>query len=150
LRKSRVLNVTNVWKSTGRLRSNHETIFFGKSDLHNVASFKAQSFAKSVGPHRYLGETFLMRSKLAIPALVVASLFGSTLIASAQNQPAPGASNEGTINPGATGKKTQKSTTTGSTTRSGANKGGATDPSAQDNAGSGADTMAAPKSGSRY
>ena len=27
LRKSRVLNVTNVWKSTGRLRSNHETIF---------------------------------------------------------------------------------------------------------------------------
>ena len=92
-----------------------------------------------------------MRSKLAIPALVVTSLFGSTLIASAQNQPAPGASNEGTISPGATsGKKPQKGTTTGSTMRSGANKGGATDPSAQDNAGSGADTMAAPKSGSRY
>jgi hypothetical protein len=124
--------------------------FFGKSDLHNVASFKTQSSAKSAGPHCYLGETFLMRSKLAIPALVVASLFGSTLIASAQNQPAPGASNEGTISPGATGKKTQKGTTTGSTMRSGASKGGATDPSAQDNAGSGADAMAAPKSGSRY
>jgi hypothetical protein len=91
-----------------------------------------------------------MRSKLAISALVVTSLFGSTLIASAQNQPAPGGSNEGTISPGATGKKTQKGTTTGSTTRSGVNKGGATDPSAQDNAGSGADTMAAPKGGSRY
>jgi hypothetical protein len=125
--------------------------FFGKSDLHNVASFTTQSSAKTFGPHRYLGETFLMRSKLAIPVLVVTSLFGSTLIASAQNQPAPGASNEGTISPGATsGKKTQKGTTTGSTARSGANKGGATDPSAQDNAASGADTTAAPKSGSRY
>jgi hypothetical protein len=92
-----------------------------------------------------------MRSKLAISALVVTSLFGSTLIASAQNQPAPGASNEGTISPGTTpGKKTQKGSTTGSTTRSGANKGGAADSSDQDNAGSGADTMAAPKSGSRY
>ena len=92
-----------------------------------------------------------MRSnKLAISALVVTSLFGSTLVASAQSQPAPGASNDGTISPGATGKKTQKGTTTGSTTRSGANKGGAADPSAQDNAGSGGDTMAAPNGGSRY
>jgi hypothetical protein len=93
-----------------------------------------------------------MRSnKLAISALVVTSLFGSTLVASAQNQPAPGTSNEGIISPGATsGKKTQKGTTTGSTTRSGANKGGAADPSEQDNAGSGGDTMAAPKGGSRY
>lgn len=89
-----------------------------------------------------------MRSRLAISALVVTSLFGSTLIASAQNQPAPGASNQGTISPGvSSGKKTQKGTTTG---RGGANKGGAADPMNQDNAGSGADTMAAPKSGSRY
>ena len=61
-----------------------------------------------------------MRSKLAIPALVVASLFGSTLIASAQTQTAPGASSEGTVNPGATsGKKMQhdKNMTTGSSTR---------------------------------
>ena len=90
-----------------------------------------------------------MRSKLAISALVVTSLFGSTLIAAAQNQTAPGASNEGTVSPGATsGKKTQreKGMTTGSSTR----KGGAANPSGQDNAGSGADNMAAPKSGSKY
>src|ERR1700722_17324618 len=72
-------------------------------------------------------ETFLMRSKLAISALVVTSLFGSTLIASAQAHPAPGMSNDGTVSPGATsGKKTQheKGMTTGSSTRSGTNKGG--------------------------
>jgi hypothetical protein len=95
-----------------------------------------------------------MRSKPAIiSALVVASIFGSTLIASAQSQTAPGASNEGTVSPGATsGKKTQqeKGMTTGSTTRSGANKAGPAIPSEQDNAGSGAGNMAAPKSGSRY
>src|ERR1700739_3205822 len=93
---------------------------------------------------------FLMRSKLAISALVVTSLFGSTLIASAQSQPAPGMSNDGTVSPGATsGKKTQheKGMTTGSSTRSGTNKGGAANPADQGNAGSGADTMAAPKSG---
>ena len=94
-----------------------------------------------------------MRSKLAISALVVASLFGSTLIASAQSQPAPGASSEGNVGPGATsGKKTkhEKGMTTGSSTRSGSKKGDAANPSDQDNAGSGADTMAAPKSGSKY
>jgi hypothetical protein len=80
---------------------------------------KLNRLPKVWGAHCYLGETFFMRSKLAISALVVTSLFGSTLIASAQNQPAPGGSNEGTISPGATGKKTQKGTTTGSTTRSG-------------------------------
>src|ERR1700682_3514033 len=95
----------------------------------------------------------LMRSKLAISALVVASLFGSTLIASAQNQPAPGASSEGNVGPGATsGKKAkhEKGMTTGSSTRSGAKKGDAANPSDQDDAGSGAGTMAAPPSGSKY
>jgi hypothetical protein len=94
-----------------------------------------------------------MQSKLAISALVMASLFGSTLIASAQNQPAPGAANEGTVTPGATsGKKTQheKGMTTGSSTRSRTNKGGAMDPSDQGNPGSDVDTMPAPKSGSKY
>jgi hypothetical protein len=94
-----------------------------------------------------------MRSKLAFSALVVASLFGSTLIASAQNQPAPGASSEGNVGPGATsGKKAkhEKGMTTGSTTRGGAKNGDAANPSDQDNAGSGADTMAAPKNGSKY
>jgi hypothetical protein len=94
-----------------------------------------------------------MRSTLAFSALVVASLFGSTLIASAQSQPAPGASSEVNVGPSATsGKKTkhEKGMTTGSSTRSGAKKGDAANPSDQDDAGSGADTMAAPKSGSRY
>jgi hypothetical protein len=43
-----------------------------------------------------------MRSKLAISALVVASLLGTTAIASAQMQPAPGASSEGNVGPGST------------------------------------------------
>jgi hypothetical protein len=75
-----------------------------------------------------------MRSELAIPALVVASLFGSTLIASAQSQPAPGASSEGNVGPGATsGKKTkhERGMTTGSSPRSGADKGDAGNPSGQ-------------------
>lgn len=95
-----------------------------------------------------------MRSKLAISALVVTSLF-STLIASAQTQTAPGASSEGNVSPGATrGKKPQqeKGMTTGSSTRSGAaQKGSAAPPSAQDDVGSGAGTMAPPPmSGSKY
>jgi hypothetical protein len=94
-----------------------------------------------------------MRSKLAISALVVTSLFGSTLIASAQMQPAPGVSSEGNVGPGATsGKKTkhEKGMTTGSSTRSGAKKGDATNPADQDNVGSDADTMAPPKRGEKY
>jgi hypothetical protein len=92
-----------------------------------------------------------MRSKLAISALVATSLFGSTLIASAQTQAAPGASNQGTVSPGATsGKKTQheKGVTTGSSTRSNA-KSGTMTPSGRDNMGSGPDYLAAPKSGSK-
>ena len=94
-----------------------------------------------------------MRSTLAISALIVTSLFGSTLIASAQMQPAPGASSEGNVGPGATsGKKTkhEKGMTTGSSKHSGTNKGGAATPSDQDKAGSGADNMAAPKRGEKY
>jgi hypothetical protein len=102
--------------------------------------------------------SLLMRSKLAVSALVVTSLFGSTLIASAQSQPEPGASSEGN---GASSEgnggtdptsgvkaKHEKGMTTGSSTRSGANKGGVANPSDQDSAGSGA--MAAPQSGSTY
>jgi hypothetical protein len=95
-----------------------------------------------------------MRSKLAISAFVVASLFGSTLIASAQNQTAPGASSAGTVTPGATrGMKTQqeKGMTTGSSTRSGATqKGGVVNPSDRDDAGSGATMAPPPMSGSKY
>ncbi len=97
--------------------------------------------------------SLLMRSKLAISALVVASLFGSTLIASAQSQPAPGASSEGNVGPGATsGKKTkhEKGMTTGSSTRSGAKKGDAANPSGQGNIDLDNDNMAAPKRGEKY
>src|SRR5258708_6962543 len=133
------------------LRSNHETIFLENQICTMLPALKLNRPPKVWSLHCNLGETFFMRSKLAIAVLVVTSLFGSTLIASAQNQPAPGASNEGTISPGATSsKKMQKGTTTGSTTRSGANKGGAVNPSEQDNASSGTDTMAAPQGGSRY
>jgi hypothetical protein len=92
-----------------------------------------------------------MRYKLAISALVIASLFGSTLMASAQSQPAPGASSEGNVGPGATsGKKTkhEKGTTTGSSTRSGSKKGDAANPSGQGNVDP--DNIATPKSGEKY
>jgi hypothetical protein len=46
-----------------------------------------------------------MRAKLAISVLAVASLLGATAIASAQTQPAPGASSEGNVGPGATDTK---------------------------------------------
>ena len=78
-----------------------------------------------------------MRSKLALSALVAASLLGATAIASAQTQPAPGASSEGTVAPGATGtKKSSKmksGTTTGSSMKSG--KKGAATPGADSGAG---------------
>ena len=42
-----------------------------------------------------------MRTKFAISAVVVAALFGATTLASAQTQPAPGASSSGNVGPGA-------------------------------------------------
>jgi uncharacterized low-complexity protein len=59
-----------------------------------------------------------MRSKLALSALVIASLLGATAVASAQTQPAPGASTENNMAPGATTHKMKSSkmksgTTTG-------------------------------------
>jgi hypothetical protein len=47
-------------------------------------------------------ERIPMRSRLAISALVLAAMLGATAIASAQTQPAAGASSEGTVTPGAT------------------------------------------------
>jgi hypothetical protein len=103
-----------------------------------------------------------MRSKLAISALVVASLFGATAIASAQMQPAPGASSEGNVGPGATASgsqmkshkvksqqmkssKMKSGTTTGMST--GSRKGEARNPASQGSAGS--DDNAAKKGGSK-
>ena len=59
-----------------------------------------------------------MRSKLALSALVIASLLGATTVVSAQTQPAPGASTESKMAPSATTHKTKTSkmksgTTTG-------------------------------------
>jgi hypothetical protein len=92
----------------------------------------------------------LMRSKLAISALVVASLFGASLAASAQNQPAPGASSEGNVGPGASksGMKSKDGMTTGAGMNSGgarANKGDARNPSSQGNVGPGTDNNAGRK-----
>ena len=87
-----------------------------------------------------------MRSKFTISALVVASLFGSTLIASAQSQPAP-------VGPGASSdKKTkhEKGMTTGSSRRSGANKGDAVNPSGQGNVDPDTESGAGPKRGGKY
>jgi len=81
-----------------------------------------------------------MRSKLAISALVVASLFGATAIASAQTQPAPGASSEGNVGPGAAGSKMKsgkmmKSSKMKSGATTGMSKGTTRNPSGQGNVG---------------
>jgi len=116
--------------------------------LRNVCHAPELNRTPGIWSDRVTNGDIPMRSKLAISTLVVASLFGSTLIASAQTQTAPGASGQGTVTPGATSaKKTQheKGMTTGSSTHSGANKSGTMSPSG----GSGADNMAAPNSGSK-
>ncbi len=50
-----------------------------------------------------------MRSKLAISALVIASMLGASAIASAQMQPAPGASSRGNVGPSASRTHKMKS-----------------------------------------
>jgi hypothetical protein len=70
-----------------------------------------------------------MRFKLAISTLVVAALFGATAIASAQTQPAPGASSEGNVGPDAIKLNMKPGTTTGSATKPRTNKGVAPNPS---------------------
>jgi hypothetical protein len=90
-----------------------------------------------------------MRSRLAVSALVVASLFGATTIASAQMQPAPGASSEGNVGPGAT-KNMKPGTTTGmKANQGGMNKGDARNPSGQGNVGPGTDNNAGKNSGGK-
>jgi hypothetical protein len=72
-----------------------------------------------------------MRSKPAVSALVVAVLFGTTAIAPAQTQPAPGASSEGNVGPNATKSNMKPGVTTGAATRPHTNKGVAPNPSNQ-------------------
>lgn len=73
-----------------------------------------------------------MRSKLAISALAVAAWLGATAIASAQMQPAPGASSEGNAGMDATKSNMKPGATTGSATRPRTIKGVAPNPSFQD------------------
>jgi uncharacterized membrane protein len=73
-----------------------------------------------------------MRLQLAPFALAVATLFGTTVIASAQMQPAPSASSDGKAAMDATKSNMKPGTTTGSATRVHTNKGVLPNPSFQD------------------
>jgi len=74
-----------------------------------------------------------MRCKLAVSALVLAAWFGATAMASAQMQPAPGASSEGKAGTDATKSNMKPGTTTGSAaTKPRTIKGVAPNPSFQD------------------
>ena len=94
-----------------------------------------------------------MRSKFAISALVVASLFGATAIASAQNTPAPGASSEGNVGPGASGKMksgmTGAGTTTGTRMNSSQKGNAARNPSSEGNVGPGTNNNNGPTPGGK-
>jgi hypothetical protein len=95
-----------------------------------------------------------MRTKLAISAIALASLLGATAIASAQTQPAPGASSEGNVGPGATHSKTHSKMKAGTTTgmnkgMAGSNKGDARNPSGQGNVGPGTDNNTGKNSGGK-
>jgi hypothetical protein len=95
-----------------------------------------------------------MHSKLALSAVVVASLLGASAIASAQTQPAPGASSEGNVGPGATGSKIKSGMTgPGTTTGSGmtrAQKGNAArNPSSEGNVGPGTNNNNGPAPGGK-
>jgi uncharacterized low-complexity protein len=90
-----------------------------------------------------------MQSRFAVSALVVASLLGATAIASAQTQPAPGASSEGNVGPDATAPKMKSHNTkttkmkTGTTTgMSSHTRHAAPHPAGQGNAGTGMDNNA--------
>jgi hypothetical protein len=81
-----------------------------------------------------------MRSKLALSALVIASMLGATAIASAQTQPAPGASSEGNVGPGASSTKMKSDkmkmksgTTTGMTSGTSGSQRKAHNPMGTDN-----------------
>jgi len=92
-----------------------------------------------------LGETFLCNTNLQSLLLSLRRSLTRRLSRLLRANPRP-------ARPVKKSKKTkhEKGMTTGKSSRSGANKGGAANPSDQDGAGSGADNMAAPKSGRKY
>jgi hypothetical protein len=107
---------------------------------------------KVLARHHLFWEKPTMHSKLLVSAFVVALLFNSTMIASAQTQPAPGASSEGNVGPGASksGMKSKDGMTTGAgMNQPGANKGDARNPSGQGNVGPGTDNNAGRNSGGK-
>jgi hypothetical protein len=73
-----------------------------------------------------------MRCKLALSALAVAALFGATAIASAQMQPAAGASSDGNAGKQGTSPNMKPGTTTGSAAKVHTLKGVAPNPPFQD------------------
>ncbi len=79
-----------------------------------------------------------MQSRLAISVLIIASLFPATSIASAQTQPAPGASSESNAASGAARSNRTPGTTTGSATKAQTNKGVLPNPTVQSEKDSGA------------
>jgi hypothetical protein len=126
------------------------TSCFDERSFPSRYSDGTQLTAASFAIHIAYPWRILMRSKLAISAFVVASLFGASLTASAQTQPAPGASSEGNVGPGASksGMKSKDGMTTGAGMNSGAagaNKSDARNPSSQGNVGPGTDNNAGRK-----
>jgi hypothetical protein len=73
-----------------------------------------------------------MRCKLALPALVVAALFGASAIASAQTQPTASGSNDASAGRQDTSPNMKSGTTTGSAIRTHTIKGVTPNPSFQD------------------
>jgi hypothetical protein len=111
-----------------------------------VLSAERESASQVLKPHLNQGRRFIknnqggipMRCKLAISALVIATSFGATAIASAQTQPAPGASSQGNVKPDATKSNMKPGVTTGSaTTKTPTIKGVARNPSTDNDAGIG-------------
>lgn len=64
-----------------------------------------------------------MRSKLALSVIVAASLVGTTMIASAQTQPAPGTSSEENAAPATAGTKMKAKKVTSNKAKSGTTTG---------------------------
>jgi hypothetical protein len=95
--------------------------------------------ARNPHPHRRLPRQVFannkegapMQSRFTISVLVVASLFAATSIASAQTQPAPGASSESNTASDAAKSNRTPGTTTGSATKAQTNKGVLPNPTGQ-------------------
>ena len=141
----------NLWQPQRSLKSQFGGIIVRRHRvLSQASSFKAAvcaekpdrrepKFASQVLAFASLyKEEMIMRPRLAISALVATALFGAMAIASAQMQPAPGASSQGNAGPGAGNSNTKPGMTTGSaSTKAVINKGVARNPATDNNSGTG-------------